>query len=111
MDVLSFSSGAYVSSFLTPIFELGEIGDLGRRTGMAMSITALGALAGPPISGAINTATGGFEVVGYYAGKSFPPCCLEFYLWPKKTGSTIMLAVVLMYVVRHLVLGTLRGKF
>ncbi len=54
MDVLSFSSGAYVSSFLTPIFELGEIGDLGRRTGMAMSITALGALAGPPISGAIN---------------------------------------------------------
>ncbi|KAK0226953.1 major facilitator superfamily domain-containing protein [Armillaria nabsnona] len=91
--IYGFSSGAYVSSFLTPIFELGEIGDLGRRTGMAMSIAALGALAGPPISGAINTATGGFEVVGYYA------------------GSTIMLAVVLMYVVRHLVLGTLRGKF
>jgi len=34
-----------------------------------MSILALGALAGPPISGAINAATGGFKVVGYYAGQ------------------------------------------
>ncbi|KAK0451990.1 MFS general substrate transporter [Desarmillaria tabescens] len=91
--IYGFSSGAYASSFLTPIFELGEIGDLGRRTGMTMSVAALGALAGPPISGAIHTVTGGFEVVGYYA------------------GSTILLAVVLMFVVRHLVLGTLRGKF
>jgi hypothetical protein len=44
---------------------------------MFMSIFSLGALAGPPISGAINTATGGFEAVGYYAGRSelgFRPC-------------------------------------
>lgn len=51
--------------------ELGATDDVGRRLGMLMSILALGALAGPPISGAINTASGGFEVVGYYAGKGF----------------------------------------
>lgn len=44
------------------------MGDVGRRTGMMMSVAALGALAGPPISGAINTATGGFEAVGFCAG-------------------------------------------
>ena len=47
----------------------GDTKDVGRRLGMFMSILSLGALAGPPISGAINTATGGFEVVGYYAGE------------------------------------------
>jgi len=38
---------------------------------MFMSIFALGALGGPPISGAIRTARGGFEAVGYYAGILF----------------------------------------
>lgn len=51
-----------------PIIEMGSVSDIGRRTGMCMSILALGALAGPPIAGAINTATGGFKAVGYYAG-------------------------------------------
>ena len=46
----------------------GNAEDVGRRLGMFMTIFSLGALAGPPISGAINTATGGFEAVGYYAG-------------------------------------------
>ncbi len=49
------------------------MGDLGRRLGMAMTIAASGALAGPPISGAIYSATGGFEAVGYYAGASIHP--------------------------------------
>lgn len=48
--------------------DMGGVGDVGRRTGMCMTILAFGALAGPPISGAINTATGGFKAVGYYAG-------------------------------------------
>jgi hypothetical protein len=39
-----------------------------RLVGMSMTICASGALAGPPISGAINGATRGFKVVGYYAG-------------------------------------------
>lgn len=48
---------------------MGAIGDVGRRTGLYLSFAALGALSGPPISGAINSATGGFEDVGWYAGK------------------------------------------
>lgn len=57
-----------MSLLSNPLMGLGETSDVGRRIGMFMSIVALGALAGPPISGAINSATGGFEVVGYYAG-------------------------------------------
>ncbi|PBK73129.1 MFS general substrate transporter [Armillaria solidipes] len=92
--IYGFSSGAYVSSFLIPVFELGEISDIGRRTGTTMSMAALGAVAGPPISGAIYTATGGFEAMGYYA------------------GSAIMFAVILMYIVRHLqVVGRPRDIF
>ena len=48
---------------------MGAVGDVGRRTGLFLSFAAFGALAGPPISGAINSATGGFEDVGWYAGK------------------------------------------
>jgi len=50
---------------------LGGEDDVGRRIGMFMTITAVGALAGPPISGAINAATGGFKAVGIYAGIVF----------------------------------------
>ena len=63
------SSGSYVSLLANPMMAFGDTKDVGRRLGMFMSILSLGALAGPPISGAINTATGGFEVVGYYAGE------------------------------------------
>ncbi|KAJ7580755.1 major facilitator superfamily domain-containing protein [Mycena floridula] len=88
-----FSSGAFVATCMAPLYDLGEMSDIGRRTGMVMSIIALGALAGPPISGAINNATGGYEAVGYYA------------------GSTVILSVALMLVTRHLVLRKLWGKF
>ncbi|KAK0463488.1 major facilitator superfamily domain-containing protein [Desarmillaria tabescens] len=93
-NTYGFTNGAYISSFLIPIFELGDMDDLGRRLGMAMTIAASGALAGPPISGAIYSATGGFEAVGYM-----------------QVLHTIVLTVVLMLIVRHLVLGRLVGKF
>ena len=48
--------------------DMGDTEDVGRRLGMFMSILSMGALAGPPISGAIGTATGGFKDVGFYAG-------------------------------------------
>lgn len=48
--------------------DMGDTGDVGRRVGTLLTITAIGALAGPPISGAIGTASGGFKAVGYYAG-------------------------------------------
>ncbi len=66
--IYGFSSGTYVSLMANPIMNFGGEGDVGRRIGMYMTITALGALAGPPISGAINAKTGGFEGVGLYAG-------------------------------------------
>ena len=47
---------------------MGEMHDAGRRTGMTMSGIGLGAVAGPPISGALAQTPGGFKVVGYYAG-------------------------------------------
>jgi len=64
-----FCSGVYVSLLANPIMEMGEPWDVGRRTGMFMSISAVGALTGPPISGAIRSATGDFKAVGYYAGQ------------------------------------------
>ena len=47
---------------------LGDSTDVGRRTGMYFTILSLGSLMGPPISGAINRATGGYSAVGIYAG-------------------------------------------
>ena len=71
----SFGSGAYVSLCTLPVMAFGEMEDVGRRVGMSLTILASGALAGPPISGAINAATGDFKAVGYYAGMapSAPP--------------------------------------
>ena len=51
-----------------PVVAMGEIGDIGRRQGMLFSLLAAGAILGPPISGAINTATHGYTAVGFYAG-------------------------------------------
>jgi len=87
-----FASGSYVSLLTNPVMEFGETADLGRRVGMMMSVLALGGLAGPPISGAINTATGGFEAVGYFA------------------GSSVLVGVGLMCWVRHMVLKRWLGK-
>ena len=47
---------------------MGATEDVGRRLGMLMSILSIGALIGPPISGAIATDSGSFKGVGYYAG-------------------------------------------
>jgi len=66
--IYGFCSGAYIASFAVPVVMMGDMHDAGRRTGTAMTCIALGAAAGPPISGAIAQATGGFKAVGYYAG-------------------------------------------
>ncbi len=48
--------------------EMGDtLNDIGVRLGMFMTIMAVGALAGPPISGVIAIKAG-FKVVGCYAG-------------------------------------------
>ena len=60
--------GAYGSLVALPIVMMGDMHDAGRRTGTAFMAIALGAIAGPPISGAIAQGTDGFNAVGYYAG-------------------------------------------
>lgn len=83
----SFSSGAYISLLSNPMMEMGGTDDVGMRVGMFMTILALGALAGPPISGAIaDKAVGGFIAVGIFAGTS------------------VLVGVGLMCLTRHLVL-------
>jgi MCP family monocarboxylic acid transporter-like MFS transporter 10 len=74
------------------MMDFGDASDVGRRVGMFMSILALGALAGPPISGAINKATGGFEAVGFYA------------------GSVVLLGMVMMVSARWLMLRRWWGR-
>uniref|UniRef100_A0A0W0F6Z1 Major facilitator superfamily (MFS) profile domain-containing protein n=1 Tax=Moniliophthora roreri TaxID=221103 RepID=A0A0W0F6Z1_MONRR len=91
--IYGFSSGAFVSTFIMPVYEMGEISDVGRRTGMVMSIAEIGALVGPPISGAINHSSGSFEAVGYYA------------------GTMVLFSASLLVLTKYLVLHTLRGKF
>jgi MCP family monocarboxylic acid transporter-like MFS transporter 10 len=114
--IYGFCSGAYVSLLAVPLLMMGDMHDAGRRTGIGMTGIALGALAGPPISGAIAKATGGFEAVGYYAGivlrslllltsskispLAFPP-----------SGSCILAAAVTLYITKYLMIGSLRGKF
>src|SRR6266852_3024596 len=64
------SIGAFASLIGAPMMALGDSADVGRRTGMYLTILSFGSLMGPPISGAINRATGGYSVVGIYAGQS-----------------------------------------
>jgi MFS transporter, MCT family, solute carrier family 16 (monocarboxylic acid transporters), member 10 len=64
------SSGALIALTSSPVVKMGEMSSLGERTGLLFSFMALGALAGPPISGAIRTSAGNWEGVGYYAGES-----------------------------------------
>ena len=79
--IYGFCSGAYVTLLPIPLVAMGEMHDAGRRTGMAMSGIALGAVAGPPISGALMQTPGGFKVVGYYAGTvPGPLVTLDFLL-------------------------------
>ncbi|KIJ43985.1 hypothetical protein M422DRAFT_60167 [Sphaerobolus stellatus SS14] len=88
--IYGFALGAYISLIINPIVAMGSTGHVGHRVGVAMTVLGLGALVGPPISGAINRVTHGFPAVGYYA------------------GSMVILGVILMLITRHMMLG---GRF
>ncbi|KZV87618.1 MFS general substrate transporter [Exidia glandulosa HHB12029] len=60
-------SGPFVGLFPAPVAQMGPAQDTGLRTGLQMTIMALGALAGPPISGAIVGASGDFKDTGIFA--------------------------------------------
>jgi MFS transporter, MCT family, solute carrier family 16 (monocarboxylic acid transporters), member 10 len=55
--------------FMVPVYRLGPESEVGQRTGLVLTLAAAGALAGPPISGAIIHTKGGLHAAGYYAGK------------------------------------------
>jgi MCP family monocarboxylic acid transporter-like MFS transporter 10 len=67
--IYGIACGVFVGMLAAPVAKMGEMEDVGRRTGMLMSVISAGAVAGPPISGAIRDATGSFVDVGYYAGE------------------------------------------
>lgn len=96
-------AGSFVALIGSPVVQLGDTTSVGERTGLLFSCTALGALAGPPISGAIRSSTGNWESVGYYAGKS--ALLIVMYIEADtRLGSMIMLAVLLMWITRILIL-------
>ncbi|KAH9951134.1 MFS general substrate transporter [Amylocystis lapponica] len=90
--VYGATAGIFASLVASPVVPMGSRYDVGTRVGMTFTILAMGALAGPPISGAILDATGSYKWVGIYAGTS------------------IELAVVLMVIARWFVLKGWKGK-
>ncbi|KAH8810087.1 major facilitator superfamily domain-containing protein [Flagelloscypha sp. PMI_526] len=61
------ASGAYIATFIVPIYGFGEMKDLGKRMGMAMTLGSFAALAGPPIAGAL-VKSHGYHAAGYFGG-------------------------------------------
>ena len=70
------SHAVWVATFQLPLYDLGDIEDVGRRAGMMMTITSFGSVAGPPISGALIQTTGGFAATGYFAGSMMLLSCI-----------------------------------
>ncbi len=44
---------------------------------MLFTLSAIGALCGPPISGAVHDATGAYDAAGAYAGTSLSPLVIH----------------------------------
>ncbi|KAJ7437974.1 major facilitator superfamily domain-containing protein [Mycena galericulata] len=89
--IYGFASGVFVCLQAVPLIHMGNMSDVGRRSGTLFSILSISALAGPPISGAIASATGDYKAVGYYGGCS------------------MMAAIVILWYVRYLMTGKLFG--
>ncbi|EAU80686.2 hypothetical protein CC1G_08293 [Coprinopsis cinerea okayama7 len=87
-------NSAFASVFNLPLYTLGDMGDVGRRVGIVMFFTSIGALVGPPISGALYDKTGGMHAVSYYAG-----------------GAIILGCSMMLYAKYLFYGGTLKGKW
>ncbi|CAE6441775.1 unnamed protein product [Rhizoctonia solani] len=92
-SVYGIACGTFVGMLPAPVAKMGSPEDVGRRTGMLMTIAATGALAGPPISGAILGKTDSFVAVGLYA------------------GSMIIVCVLMLIAVKYTALKKISGKF
>ena len=51
--IYGIACGVFVGMLHAPVTRMGEMEDVGRRTGMLMTVVSVGAVSGPPISGAI----------------------------------------------------------
>ncbi|KAI1788361.1 MFS general substrate transporter [Ganoderma leucocontextum] len=91
--VYGAASGVFVGLLAVPLVAMGDIQDVGSRVGICMTILAIGAVAGPPISGAINVATGSYKFTGIYAA-----------------GTAVMVSIVLLAAARLTITRRLRGK-
>ncbi|KAF9458155.1 major facilitator superfamily domain-containing protein [Collybia nuda] len=61
------TTGGFLGLFAVPVAQMGPVEDAGRRTGVQMTVLSIGALIGPPISGAIQGDSADFTLVGVYA--------------------------------------------
>lgn len=78
---------------VTPVAHLGGTEDVGRRTGMLLTVLSIGAVIGIPIDGAMNSTFNSFVPVGIYAG------CI------------VLTSAALMFAARWKALGGFWGKF
>lgn len=67
----SISIGPFASLVSSPVLDLGERDQLGRRIGILMSMVGIAMLVGSPISGAVDKSRGPIPM-GLYAGMN--PC-------------------------------------
>ncbi|KAE9391724.1 MFS general substrate transporter [Gymnopus androsaceus JB14] len=81
--IYGISIGPFASLVSSPVLDLGEKDQLGRRIGILMSMVGIAMLVGAPISGAID--------------KSRGPIAMGLY-----AGSMMLVGAILMTIVRHM---------
>ncbi|KZT35627.1 MFS general substrate transporter [Sistotremastrum suecicum HHB10207 ss-3] len=64
------SLGGFVSLFPVPAAQMGPLEDVGRRTGLLVTILAIGAIVGPPIAGAAKGNRPNYHIASLYAGST-----------------------------------------
>lgn len=99
-SLCSISIGPFASLVSSPVLDLGERDQLGRRIGILMSMVGIAMLVGAPISGAVDKSRGPIAM-GLYAGTNpwFSNLCRASELL---TGSMMLFGVILMTIVRHM---------
>ncbi|KAI0343554.1 MFS general substrate transporter [Trametopsis cervina] len=78
--VYGVASGGFLALFGAPTVQMGELKENPTRLGLFLTCMSLGALAGPPISGAILNSSGGFTLVGVWAGTVVMVSVVFFFL-------------------------------
>lgn len=99
----SISIGPFASLVSSPVLDLGEKDQLGRRIGILMSMVGIAMLVGAPISGAIDKSRGPIAM-GLYAGTNTrnSGSCNPSEILILTTGSMMLVGAILMTIVRHM---------